>query len=1308
MKTVIIFFSIILVYSTAWAQQLVTGRITDAADGTPVPGASVFIANTTIGIASDASGNYSLTVPGKGSFEIVVSHVGYQSVFHKIDMPRDAHRHDVVLRTNELEEITIKSAKTYTNRDVNIFWQKILGEKPSRNGMQALNAEKVYFYLNSENNVLKAWCQEPIEVINHQMGYRILYVLQSFEHNYQTNETKFYGMPQFEELVPQNNRQKNNWEKKRREVYAVSLHHFMRALFRGQLHEEGFLVININELDILSAQTSNNLAERDISSHELKFAQLEWQQTQTDYQQAGRGDTQRAQQEYQQAQQKYFQVYQKHNSMKYIGSSSSISEYRRLIEKLSVPFLETATDHAVLNMTHKDTIDNQHVVRTNIEEPHLLICLSKPAAELREMRMSFPVMLGLSPQQFTVYSDGTYTGLLNIQEYQNSITGLSAMLPVEYEYQKYLSQWDVPQVFGQDLDSELSKFNPYLQALQNFSRNTPQEKVYLHLDNTNYYQGDHIWFKCYVTSAQHQLSELSKTLYVELLNPGGEIVDKRVLKIENGQCHGDFSLNQLPFYSGFYEVRAYTKYMLNFGDDVIFSRLLPVFDKPKTEGNFDEKAMLSYGRWGSKSADGRYQMKRERPEKGKAVNLRFYPEGGNLIQGVASRVAFEATDEAGNPIDVTGVVMDGNKLELSRITTLHEGRGIFAYTPTSAAGRRKDVADVEYAGRKYQFDMPAALSQGIVMEVDNLSHSDSIAISLRKSMDTPAEMLGVALLNGGKLQIYCYVWMENSEISFKMHKTWLPSGVSQIVLFNGAGEILCDRLVFTNLNELLNDELLDIRTKTNKPTYRPHELVDMEISVTDKEANPVQTSFSLSVRDGDNEVESNHNILTDLLLMSEIKGYVRNPSYYFEKDDETRRAALDLLLMVQGWRRYSWKQMAEVEPFEQKYLPEQGLETTGNVVRYNTIGRQMPKPVPEVDVDMLLLQKRDENDAGSFIETFVTDDQGRFSFVTDVEGRWNMILSVKEKRNAKKYQIMLDRLFSPEPKRYRYADLQIRIAEKISEQLNDEESPDDDGLEDDYTSFLAAYQDSIAKLGIDEKVHQIEEITIKAKRRTKEQDIFHNRSTSIAYYDVASEMDDFYDKGKYIGENIHNLLINMNQNFDVRQGIIEWMSYKNKPAVFVVNHERVDISSEVDFFKYKNIRVQTIKAIYINETVSAKCQYAYHPMGASCDIIDRFYGCIVFIETYPEGKIPVEGAKGVRKTWLEGYSAVSEFYSPNYSAIPLIPDDYRRTLYWNPMVCTDEEGKAKIQFYNNSRSKNFSISAETVTQSGMIGIYKRE
>ena len=838
-------------------------------------------------------------------------------------------------------------------------------------------------------------------------------------------------------------------------------------------------------------------------------------------------------------------------------------------------------------------------------------------------------------------------------------------------------------VWGQEIDQEIGKFAPIIQALNNFSKHVPQEKVYLHFDNTSYYQGDHIWFKCYVVaSGQHPLSYLSKTLYVELLNPGGEMVDKRILKIQDGACHGDFTLNQLPFYSGFYEVRAYTKYMLNFGNDVIFSRLLPVFNKPKTEGNFEEKDMLRYGRWGTEN----YPMKRERPLKEKAVHVRFFPEGGNLIQGVPSRVAFEATDEAGNPIEVTGVVMDGNRQELYSFASLHDGRGLFTYTPP-AAGRRRETAVVDYSGKKYSFDLPAGLPQGIVMEVDNLTHPDSIGITLQKSIGLPAQTLGIAILCGGKLQQYCFVWTEEERVSFTLDKTKWPSGVSQIVLFNHTGEILCDRLVFSHKNDFL-----DISAKTDKSAYKPFELVNMELTIADRWANPESATFSLSVRDGANEVENRHNILTDLLLMSEIKGYVRNPIYYFEGNDETRRAALDLLLIVQGWRRYSWKQMAGVEKFELKHLAEQGIEINGKIL---SLVRQ--KPQPKVDVGLFLLQK--EGDANDFfIEHFITDDQGGFSFTSDVEGRWNMILTVTEKGKKKDHWILLERLFSPEPRRYRYAELQITVAEKKAEPIEDEEVPQE--VEEDFTSLFATVNQSLTK----EKTYQVPEVRVRAKKRTLAQDIFRNRSTSVAYYDVPLELDNIYDKGIYVGKDIHDVLKNMSPDFSTRQGRDgrEWILYKNQMLFFVINYERANFSS-AGYFQYKNIPLNAIKAIYINETTAAKCQYV--DIRASCFDAASF-SCVVFIETYPsEKETPVEGAKGVRKTWLEGYSTVQEFYSPDYAALLPAPDDYRRTLYWNPMVIPDENGKAKVRFYNNSRCTNFSISAETVSPFGTMGIY---
>jgi hypothetical protein len=446
----------------------------------------------------------------------------------------------------------------------------------------------------------------------------------------------------------------------------------------------------------------------------------------------------------------------------------------------------------------------------------------------------------------------------------------------------------------------------------------------------------------------------------------------------------------------------------------------------------------------------------------------------------------------------------------------------------------------------------------------------------------------------------------------------------------------------------------------------------MDFTVADKQANPVQTTFSLSVRDGADEVDSRHNVLTDLLLMSEIKGYVRNPSYYFEENASDlvsssgrndKLSHLDLLLMVQGWRRYSWEQMAGIQDFEMKYFPEQGIEVNGEVVATNFFGKQTSKP--KVDVGLFLLKKGDDIEEGAdYIDFFVTDSLGRFFFVVDVPGMWNMIFSVTEKRQKKNYRVVLDRLFSPDIKRYNYFDMQLNIAEEKKENLNNLEIPD--FFKEDSDQFLDNYIDSLTRAGIDKKIHTLPEVKITAKKKVREQQILFNRSTSIAYYDVPSEMDNIYDKREFMGNNIHQLLKNMNKDkdfyedsgFDIDTNELsdfQILFYRDKKVLFIVNYKQIDVTRE--YFDYNKLSVNAIKSIYINENKSVIASYIANTIDISSQQMADSISCVVFIETYPEGTTPAEDGKGIRKTRLEGYSRVKEFYSPDYAVLPIEPDD---------------------------------------------------
>jgi len=804
-----------------------------------------------------------------------------------------------------------------------------------------------------------------------------------------------------------------------------------------------------------------------------------------------------------------------------------------------------------------------------------------------------------------------------------------------------------------------------------------------------------------VNSKLHEATNQSKTLYVDLLNPGGEVIEKKVLEINNGQCSGEFTLNSTVFYSGFFEVRAYTKYMLNFGEDAIFSRVFPVFDEPKAVGDYSDRKMQKDVK--------NYRNNRKKPHKDKKVNVVLFPEGGNLIDGLESQVAFQATDELGNPIEVTGTITDGGRNEVSRFSTIHDGRGVFLFTPSSTDKKLK--TEVSYKGKKYEVNMPESLPQGYVMKVDNLSDQNNIEVSINKNANLPADILGAVTICRGEICSFNIVdFRTQNETRFDISKEIFPSGIAQVILFDQSGKILCDRLVFINKGNYLT-----IVKEQEKNTYNPYELVNMEFAVKDKGDNPVSTSFSLSVKDAANEIIYTDNVQTNILLSSEIKGYIHNPSYYFEADDAEHRQALDLLLMVQGWRRYVWGQMAGIEPFEIKYIPEQGVEIRGQV---RSSARKKIKP--NIDVS-LFLKRTDENDKQlSEVVTGKSDSMGQFRIISGLYGKWDMSLSLSEKGKKKNDNITLDRLFRPKPKRYTYPELQVLIAdEKKGSTEDDGENLDENNL--DMNAFLPVLDDSIG-VGMDQRIHHLKEVTVTAKGDNDDY-----RTTSVANYDVSSEINDILDDGGFVGEDIYDFLININPDFywEIEDGEMVY-KYRGKRFLIVRNRSQSNRGDVISTIKSENsgfgvnngstqevfdhfegidigkiTRLNAVKSIYINKDYNVISKYVDSKL--SIHDIMRRYSCVVFIETYPDTKIP-NGAKGIRKLKLEGYDLQKEFYSPDYSILPK-EVDYRRTLYWNPDVSTNSEGKARVQFYNNSTCRQMIISAETITPDGLIGVY---
>lgn len=810
-------------------------------------------------------------------------------------------------------------------------------------------------------------------------------------------------------------------------------------------------------------------------------------------------------------------------------------------------------------------------------------------------------------------------------------------------------------------DSVLASMARLVEAYNHFGRYNVQEKVYLHFDNTGYFLGETMWFKAYVVAApQLRPTELSRVLYVELLTPEGRVVETKKLKIVDGKCHGEFLLAGSTLIGGFYEVRAYTRAMLNW-EGTVFSRVFPVFDRPETDGEYNHR-ITHYAR------SFRLPDYRQKQPDMEALNLSFYPEGGVLVAGLPSVVAFKATDKLGRGVALSGGVYDANDRLLTTFTTQHNGMGRFVVTP----GNEPCKVKISDGRSQKQFTLPAAKPQGYTMTVDNL-HGEEMLLTLRRSAATEGQLVGLMVACRGLAHTFELVDMRSDTlVSFSLPKDNFPAGVQQITLFTSQGEVLAERLAFHR-----GDRQIVITVDSLKSHYKPMERVNLSFTMSDERGNPIEGDFSLSVRDYATEVPTYYQsqVVSNLLLESDLKGYIEDIPYYFEADDRRHREDLDLLMLVQGWRRYEWRQQAGVEPFEPEHFVEEGIVVKGNVYDYHLFGA---KAKAGVELSVWIYSPLTNSHGKAF-----TDENGGFVFLSDSDiwGKNNLVLQTQTtnrrgKKKNKAYGIELDRSFSPPA--LAYPPLMATLPDTIM-----------NPLEEVRVEMSTADTSDNADLDNDVIVRQLSQVDVKAERVQG-----YDSRVSIEYV-VAEEEDKLIDSKvrHYTTSSIPDLLEQINPFFviseswsDEKDTVVSQYLYKGKRARF--GFFRYNEGGDYSFDKTRNLLnvfPEDVKTISIIEYPS--------------------YVAIRLYE-YPANERK-KYKKGYRATTLQGYSVPEEFFHVDYS-VGVLPDaqDFRRTLYWDPDVKTDSTGRAWVSFYNNSSETRLRISAETLTSDGVPGCYE--
>lgn len=435
-----------------------------------------------------------------------------------------------------------------------------------------------------------------------------------------------------------------------------------------------------------------------------------------------------------------------------------------------------------------------------------------------------------------------------------------------------------------------------------------QEKIYVHTDKNYYLTGEILWFKIYYADAvAHKPLNLSKVAYLELLDAHNQPVQQIKAGLYQGEGSGSVFLSQ-NLASGHYKLRAYTQWMKNYEAGYFFEKTITIVNLNKLPHN-------------------------PLPETRQDIDIQFFPEGGALVQGINSKIAFKAVDIYGKGLSFTGYVMD-NKDTLLQFSPQHAGMGQFLLTPQ--AGRRYRAVVTSPSGGIVEKELPLAQAVGVTMM---LTKPREGTVELTAYTNDPTlQSLYLLAHTRSSVKITQAATVQNGRAVFRFATSGLGEGISQITLFDDNKKPVCERLFFKKPRQVLGLQINSDQKAYNKRTTG-------QININVQGLTTVDTaglSMTIYALDSLQKIDSSR-IQQYLYLSSDLKGYIENPGYYFTNDPDADTAA-DNLMLTQGWRRFVWKDVLAASKPAFQYPPEIG----GHLVTGQVINSLTGKPAPGI------------------------------------------------------------------------------------------------------------------------------------------------------------------------------------------------------------------------------------------------------------------------------------------------------------------------------------------------------------------------
>ena len=895
-------------------------------------------------------------------------------------------------------------------------------------------------------------------------------------------------------------------------------------------------------------------------------------------------------------------------------------------------------------------------------------------------------------------------------------------------------------------------------ALDSLRSDWPLEKLHIHLDKSNYILGDTIWYKAYVMDGVYGIpSPISGIVYVELIDGEGRLVQRSRQVLVAGSTHGDFLLDPAATAPGTFTMRAYTRWLQNFGEEYFYQRNVVVMGDYLQELSVDLAPVELRDSTGEQQAgihmalrhlDGRplavqpatvellYRDKavasqrtmidtagrlslafalprRRQPNDLEmaihvdgAVKARFPLREGLPNQQYDVQFLPESGQWLANRPSVLGVkVIDqqGGGVDVQGLIIDAEGRELATFACTHKGMGRVILpalpagtyrAKVIFPdGSEEIYALPTMVADGVVLQYDDQASTDT-HLGLHIQLSKNYLQQGLILIGTVRGNL-CYGAVLNASDS--LHATSLSrSHFPEGIIHFSVLDATGNPLASRMVYNHVRANRLNLTVSPHRAQYAVRDSVALIVRVTDSLGHPVQGNFSLAVTD-DGQYRVNpfeENIYHRYFLMAELQGHIEDPGSYF-LGTPTAKRAMDNLLLTQGWVKYDQSWLAKSAP---SFLPEPYFQLAGTVT--NAFGRA----VGNTRITMLSTGKT------TMVADTLTDSNGRFIFdqipLFDTTG---FVLQARNRRD-KSFNIGID------------LDLDTQApAWTIGKSGRRQQNTWFVNLDTNLRRRVLDHREHQRNLlfgssGGDLKSIMLQEVTVTGKRIVKGSKNLNGPGEADQIL-TADELLELEEKTllQILEEKIDGFRLGF---YPIKHGRPEYMVHDKKARLifdgvdleFFYDASMSSGSSFDHMLFLKNYLERYLVSDILGVEVMYSMRYSNRYNSKHLDISEIManVGLVtVYIEiTTRSGNGPfMRKIPGVTHFRPMPFAWPREFYRPRYPVqkTPESTPDLRATIHWEPMLITDEHGETIVSFYTADRPGNYTFRMEGMDGAGNFG-----